>query len=66
MRYWVAAVQAETFAGLGDLDRCQRALDTAEQVPELTGNVHNGSWLRFDRSRLAERIEVQLAAHEAG
>src|SRR6266568_3711497 len=53
-RYWVAAVQAETFAGLGDLDRCQRALDTAEQVRELTGEVHNGGWLRFDGSRLAE------------
>lgn len=53
-RYWVAAVQAETFAGLGDLDRCQRALDTAEQVRELTGTMHNGGWLRFDGSRLAE------------
>lgn len=53
-RYWVAAVQAETFAGLGDLARCQRALDTAEQVGELTGEVHNGGWLRFDGARLAE------------
>jgi ATP/maltotriose-dependent transcriptional regulator MalT len=53
-RYWIAAVQAETFAGLGDLDRCQRALDTAEQVCELTGEMHNGGWLRFDGSRLAE------------
>jgi tetratricopeptide (TPR) repeat protein len=53
-RYWVAAVQAETFAGLGELDRCQRALDTAEQVRGLTGEVHNGGWLRFDGSRLAE------------
>ncbi|MFD1050388.1 hypothetical protein ACFQ1S_35105, partial [Kibdelosporangium lantanae] len=46
-RYWVAAVQAETFAGLGDLDACQRALDTAEQVTQLTGPKHNGGWLRF-------------------
>ena len=53
-RYWVAAVQAETFAGLGELDRCQRALDTAEQVRGLTGEAHNGGWLRFDGSRLAE------------
>ncbi|GAA0589327.1 helix-turn-helix transcriptional regulator [Kutzneria viridogrisea] len=53
-RHWVAAVQAETFAGLGDLDACQRALDTADQVRELTGPVHNGGWLRFDGSRLAE------------
>ncbi|WP_198156298.1 helix-turn-helix domain-containing protein [Thermobifida cellulosilytica] len=53
-RYWVAAVQAETFAGLGDQDACQRALDTAEQVLDLPGQVHNGGWLRFDGSRLAE------------
>ncbi|WP_410658386.1 helix-turn-helix domain-containing protein [Amycolatopsis sp. lyj-112] len=53
-RHWVAAVQAETFAGLGDLDACQRALDTAAEVQHLTGQVHNGGWLRFDGSRLAE------------
>jgi hypothetical protein len=53
-RYWVAAVQAETYAGLGDFDSCQRALDTAEHVRDLTGPVHNGGWLRFDGSRLAE------------
>lgn len=53
-RYWVAAVQAETFAGLGDLGRCQRALDAAEQVRGLSGEMHNGGWLRFDGSRLAE------------
>jgi transcriptional regulator with XRE-family HTH domain len=54
-RYWVAAVQAETFAGLGDLASCQRALDTAEEVHGLTGTIHNGGWLRFDGSRLAEQ-----------
>ncbi len=53
-RHWVAAVQAETFAGLGDFDGCQRALDTAAEVRHLTGSVHNGGWLRFDGSRLAE------------
>jgi tetratricopeptide (TPR) repeat protein len=53
-RYWVCAVQAQVFAGLGKLDSCQRALDTAEEVQELTGNVSNGGWLRFDGSRLAE------------
>lgn len=53
-RHWVAAVQAETFAGLGDLDACQRALDTAAEVQHLTGPVHNGGWLRFDGARLAE------------
>lgn len=53
-RHWVAAVQAETFAGLGDLNACQRALDTAAAVQDLSGPVHNGGWLRFDGSRLAE------------
>lgn len=53
-RYWVAVVQAETFAGQGNLADCQRALDRAEGVRELRGPVHNGGWLRFDGSRLAE------------
>lgn len=53
-RYWVAAVQAETYAGLGDLRACQQALDHAEQVRALTGPIHNGGWLRFDGSRLPE------------
>lgn len=53
-RHWVSVVQAETFAGLGDFDTCQRALDAAERVRELPRPVHNGGWLRFDGSRLAE------------
>jgi hypothetical protein len=53
-RHWVAAVQAETFAGLGDLSACQRAMDVAEEVNRLDGEVQNGGWLRFDGSRLAE------------
>ncbi|WP_329426044.1 helix-turn-helix domain-containing protein [Streptosporangium sp. NBC_01495] len=53
-RYWVAAVQAETHAELGDMDGCKRALDSAEEVHTLGGQVHNGGWLRFDGSRLAE------------
>ncbi|MBB5856386.1 multiprotein-bridging factor 1 family protein [Amycolatopsis umgeniensis] len=53
-RQWIAAVQAETFAGLGDLDACQRALDTAAEVQHMKGPIHNGGWLRFDGSRLAE------------
>jgi transcriptional regulator with XRE-family HTH domain/tetratricopeptide (TPR) repeat protein len=53
-RYWVSAVQAQTFAGLGELTACQRALDAAEQVQALSGEVSNGGWLRFDGSRLAE------------
>ncbi|MEZ0159756.1 transcriptional regulator [Streptomyces griseorubens] len=53
-RYWVAAVQAEAYAGLGDLSACERALDEAEKVTGLSGAAHNGGWLRFDGSRLAE------------
>lgn len=53
-RHWVAAVQAQTFASLGQTGACQRALDAAQQVHELDGAVHNGGWLRFDGSRLAE------------
>lgn len=50
----MAAVQAETYAALRDLTACQRALDRAEQVHALSGSIHNGGWLRFDGSRLAE------------
>jgi len=53
-RYWVATVQAQAQAGLGDLAACNRALDEAEVVQRLTGELHNGGWLRFDGSRLAE------------
>jgi len=53
-RHWVAAVQAQAFAGLGRLSECQRALEAAGQVHELSGSYHNGGWLRFDGSRLAE------------
>jgi tetratricopeptide (TPR) repeat protein len=54
-RQWVAAVQAELFAELGDFDECSRALDDAEAVQALTGQFHNGGWLRFDGSRIAEQ-----------
>ncbi|MFG2113909.1 helix-turn-helix transcriptional regulator [Streptomyces sp. NPDC048718] len=53
-RHWVAAVQAEAYAGMGDLTACERALDEAERVLELTINSVNGGWLRFDGTRLAE------------
>ncbi|MFJ2894858.1 tetratricopeptide repeat protein [Streptomyces sp. NPDC087218] len=40
---------------MGDLDACNRALDEAEKVHALDGaHSHNGGWLRFDGSRLAE------------
>lgn len=53
-RHWVSVVQAETFAGLGAFGACQQALDDADHVRELHRPVHNGGWLRFDGSRLAE------------
>lgn len=53
-RYWVAAVQAEVFARLGDFDACCRSLDKADEVRSLAGDVHTSGWLRFDGSRLAE------------
>ncbi|MBT2479812.1 transcriptional regulator [Streptomyces sp. ISL-94] len=53
-RHWVASVQAEAYAGLGDLTACERALDRAERVRDLSGESNNGGWLRFDGSRLAE------------
>ncbi|MGH9962878.1 MAG: transcriptional regulator, partial [Pyrinomonadaceae bacterium] len=53
-RYWVSSVQAQAFAGLGELASCQRALDIAQQVRELSDDASNGGWLRFDGSRLAE------------
>ncbi|OJG06922.1 hypothetical protein BG618_01881 [Pseudonocardia autotrophica] len=65
--HWVAVVQAETFAGLGDFDSCQHALDTAAEVQRLRGQVHNGGWLRFDGSRLAEErgtCYVTLGRHD--
>ncbi|MYY06509.1 MULTISPECIES: helix-turn-helix transcriptional regulator [unclassified Streptomyces] len=53
-RHWVASVQAEAYAGLGDLGACERAMDQAERVRDLTGRGISGGWLRFDGARLME------------
>ncbi|MFJ8208377.1 helix-turn-helix domain-containing protein [Streptomyces sp. NPDC096033] len=53
-RHWVASVQAEALAGLGDLAGCERALARADEVQHLADSSSNGGWLRFDGSRLAE------------
>ncbi|MFE7119490.1 helix-turn-helix transcriptional regulator [Streptomyces sp. NPDC057654] len=53
-RYWVAAVEAEAYAGLKDLSSCERAMDEAEKVLDLSPSGQNGGWIRFDGSRLAE------------
>lgn len=39
---------------MGDLTACERAMDQAERVRELTADSANGGWLRFDGTRLAE------------
>ncbi|WP_282764097.1 helix-turn-helix transcriptional regulator [Actinoplanes sandaracinus] len=52
--HWVAAVQATTYASLGDLDRCENALDTAGEVAGISRESIPGGWLRFDDSRLTE------------
>ncbi|QUH02122.1 helix-turn-helix domain-containing protein [Saccharopolyspora erythraea] len=53
-RYWVAAVQAQTHAGVGDLGACRRALDKAQHVNELSAQALTTGWLRFEGSRLDE------------
>lgn len=53
-RYWVASVQAEAYAGMGQLKACEGALDEAEKVVDLPGFAASSGWLRFDGSRLAE------------
>jgi transcriptional regulator with XRE-family HTH domain len=53
-RHWVAAVQAQAFAGLGNFEASQQALDTAQQVTALRGTVRTSGWLRFEGSRMAE------------
>ncbi len=53
-RYWVAAVEAQALAGVGEVDACRRALEAAEQVERLSGRVHTSGWLRFEGARLPE------------
>ena len=53
-RHWVAAVLAQAHAGVGDGAGCERALGFADEVLALGTAPHNGGWLRFDGSRLAE------------
>lgn len=53
-RCWVAAVQAQAHAGLGDMAACEQALALAETVIDLNPTDSPGGWIRFDGSRLAE------------
>ncbi|TMC15248.1 MAG: helix-turn-helix transcriptional regulator [Chloroflexi bacterium] len=52
-RYWVAAVEAEAQAGLKNFSKCLSALEKADEVHSMRGGA-NGTWLRFDGSRLSE------------
>lgn len=71
-RQWVAAVQAQALAGLGDLSGCQRSLGAADSVLNFSGTASPGGWLRFDGTRLSEERgtcyltlgRADLAAHE--
>ncbi|MEV0613104.1 helix-turn-helix transcriptional regulator [Nonomuraea sp. NPDC050404] len=54
-RHWVAAVQAEAHAGVGDRAACERVLAVADQVLDLADPARPGGWLRFDGSRLADQ-----------
>lgn len=53
-RFWAAAVEADTQAGMQNLAGCQRALDYAQEVQHVKGGA-NGTWLRFESDRLAEQ-----------
>lgn len=53
-RHWIAAVHAQALARLGERDACERALDVASGILELSGPVNPGGWLRFDGTRLDE------------
>jgi transcriptional regulator with XRE-family HTH domain len=53
-RQWVASVQAQAQASLGNSSDCDRALDTAAAVVQLPASASPGGWLRFGGSRIAE------------
>lgn len=53
-RFWVAAVEAEAYAGVSNLSACQRALDWSAEILDVKGGF-NGTWLRFDGKRLPEQ-----------
>jgi len=53
-RFWIAAVEADAQAGVGNLSMCQQALDCAAEVCHVKGGS-NGGWLRFDGDRLPEQ-----------
>jgi transcriptional regulator with XRE-family HTH domain/tetratricopeptide (TPR) repeat protein len=50
---YLAAVEAEIQATLGDSDACMKALNGAECIKYFSQTDESNYWLRFDRSRLA-------------
>ncbi len=61
-RHWVAAVQAEVSASVGDAQRCERDLDAAADVVNLAPTRDNRGWLRFEGSRLPEQRGTCMVA----
>ena len=53
VRAYLAAVEAEIQAILGNREYCLKALDVAERVEDRLYPQEEMYWLRFDRSRLA-------------
>lgn len=52
-KHWIAMVSAQAYAGTGQYDECQNALDLAEEVRNVKYGG-NGTWLRFDADRILE------------
>jgi tetratricopeptide (TPR) repeat protein len=52
-RFWVAAVAADAYAGVGDAPASARALGHAERVHDL-GSQRDDAWLRFNPVQLLE------------
>lgn len=50
---YLAAVEAEIQAILGDSTACLKALHEAEHIEDQRHSLEDSYWLRFDRSRLA-------------
>jgi hypothetical protein len=52
VRSWLAAVEAEIWANLGDLDACLKAFNVAEYIEDKQSS-EDSYWIHFDRSLLA-------------
>jgi hypothetical protein len=50
---WLAAIEAEVLANLGDHSACRQALHDARQATDLTTSNPDWNWTRYDQSGLA-------------